>query len=65
MKLKFLRWYVIAFRLFVPVSSFLWTSKLILDINLFSNKFDEFLIEIVFVLYLGTYLLMWSERDKL
>ena len=64
MKEKFLRWYVCAFRLFVPITSFLWTCQAVIGLDLLSHKWEGIFICLVFVCYLGSYLLIKSGRTN-
>ena len=64
MKDKFWAWYITAFRIFVPISSFAWTCNGIINLRLLSHKWDVIIIMLIFALYLGSYLLIQSRKKQ-
>lgn len=64
MKDKFWRWYMVAFRIFVPITSFFWVCSEIIELRLLSREWDIILIMLIFALYLGSYLLIQSRKKQ-
>jgi hypothetical protein len=62
MKERLLRYYVKAFRLFVPLSSLMWVGDSIADLDCISNDWSRIVILLVIAVYIGSYLLIWSGR---